>query len=223
MLISAYRRRDPITVNLMGADWAFKANAAGDIVCNVTDKAAAAHLVRAIPEAYQPYEGEPPAAGAPAAPAAATGEVIKPEDAAAIARRAQVLVGSSKLTDETVTLGSASVKVADLVDAAFKRSGKTKSQWNAQDQADIDDAIESEANALLLKQREQMDTDNAAGAATKWVIKNGDGTELDLATLDDKALRVFAKSIGVPVNNGLKGDKIRTVILNAINAAAGQE
>ncbi|MNQ53725.1 hypothetical protein D3C85_677730 [compost metagenome] len=222
MLISAYRRREPITVSLMGADWAFKPNAAGDIVCNVTDKAAAAHLVKAIPEAYQPYEGEEPAASAPAAAAPAGEAPPKPEDASAIARRAQVLVGSSKLTEPVVQLGDQTVNVADLLDAAFKRSGKTKSQWNAQDQGDIDDAVEAEANAILLKQREDTDATNAAGAGTKWVIKNGE-TSLDLASLDDKALRLFAKSLGVTVNNGLKGDKIRTVIVNAINAAAGQE
>lgn len=221
MLISAYRRRDPITVNLMGADWAFKANAAGDIVCNVTDKKAAEHMLKAIPEAYLAYEGQEAPASAPAA-APAGDAPAKPEDASAIARRAQVLVGSSKLTEPVVQLGDQTVNVADLLDAAFKRSGKTKSQWNAQDQGDIDDAVEAEANAILLTQREKTDAANLAGAGSKWVIKNGE-TSLDLASLDDKALRVFAKSVGVPVNNGLKGDKIRTVIVNAINAAAGQE
>lgn len=210
MLIQAYRRKDAINVLLGATNIQFAVNKAGHVVADVADKQHVDHLLENIPEAFAKYDGD----AAPTAdqvhahsdPSIEPAGTPDPSEATRLAARAQVLVSHSNGTTDDA-----------LLQAAFTRSGLTKSGWNAQDQTDIDTAIDTEANVGELAVAEGKATKAAKEAPTKWVVTNGT-EKMDLAKLDDKQLRAFAKSAGISVQGGLRGDKIRTLILKALKA-----
>ena len=240
MLIHAYKRKEAMQVSLGALLIDFKPNKAGEVVANVTDQKAIDRLL-SIGEAYREH-GADEAAVEPDADAThddlpegqgegegdGDGEgTEKPKtgadvDPLALARKAQVLIGYSK-GDAPIEIDGKPVEVQTLIDRAFTRSGLTKSGWNAQEQADIDTAIETEANALALEARQQLDAKNAAALPTKYVITSAEGVKIDLARMDDKKLRSFAKTNGVVVASAAKGNKIRDAIVAAIKGAAGTQ
>lgn len=56
--------------------------------------------------------------------------------------------------------------------------------------------------------------------ASPFVLAAGDGSTLDLATLDDAALREFVVTNSLKVHGRAKGDTLRQAIVDAINATA---
>lgn len=116
MLIQAYRRKDPVNVDLFGQTIEFVGNADGDMVAEVTDQDVIDRLL-SIDEAYREHGAKP---------AKAASKPAKPKG--------------------------------------------------------------------------------------KFVLVNGDET-VDLSAMDDKAVRKFGKENGVPVNNFLKGDDLRQLVI----------
>lgn len=59
-------------------------------------------------------------------------------------------------------------------------------------------------------------TDANKDAPSPFLMKGADGEpDLDLATLDDEALKAFAKANAVPMHHTWKGDKLRQKIFDA--------
>lgn len=76
------------------------------------------------------------------------------------------------------------------------------------DQGCIDRLLAISEGYLALNARESE-------PAASFVLRNGDET-MDLATLDDEAMRAFARDNGVSVHPRAKGDTIRKAIVAAL-------
>lgn len=66
---------------------------------------------------------------------------------------------------------------------------------------------------------EPVKTDKAADGEVvdgPFVLRNDANERLDLADLDDAAVRKFAKAQGVPVANTMTGDKLRAKVATAL-------
>ena len=87
---------------------------------------------------------------------------------------------------------------------------------DSEDVGEIDGVVVGFAQALNSDQAPQEATQEAP---TKFVISNGERT-IDLATLDDKALKDLARELGVdkPVDMRKKGDSLRAEIVAAVKA-----
>lgn len=87
---------------------------------------------------------------------------------------------------------------------------------DSDDVGEIDGSVVGFAQALTPDQASQEATQEAP---TKFVISNGERT-IDLAALDDKALKGLARELGVdkPVDMRKKGDSLRAEIVAAVKA-----
>jgi len=87
---------------------------------------------------------------------------------------------------------------------------------DADDVGEIDGTVVGFAKALTPEQAPQ---EAPLEAPTKFVISNGERT-IDLAALDDKALKDLARELGVdkPVDMRKKGDSLRAEIVAAVKA-----
>lgn len=85
---------------------------------------------------------------------------------------------------------------------------------------EIDGSVVGFAQALTPHQApDQASQEATQEAPTKFVISNGERT-IDLAALDDKALKDLARELGVdkPVDMRKKGDSLRAEIVAAVKA-----
>lgn len=207
MLIHAYKRNEPISVLLGTIDYKFKPhpdNAAAH-VADVADEAHAAILL-AIREAYIEYGQEPPIAYVPPAPQSA-----EQRDRSALEDELGFSLADGKPLGDGSSL---SVSTADGFTDEAAAFAKAEAERKAQEEAD-------EAEAEAQRKADLAAAAEAEAAAKKYVLTSAD-TSIDLKTMDDAALRAFAKEQGIKGINGRStGDKIRDAIVAALVPAAG--
>ena len=124
MLIQAYRRKEPVVVELFGEKIEFELNSAGHCVAEVHGSPAIYRLL-SITEAYRAYEGQVAEDQTAAPPSTDATDPDQPPQ--------NQLLGSSVLPSEIELADDRFVMLSDVVSAAFERSGMTVAEWNAQD------------------------------------------------------------------------------------------
>lgn len=235
MLIHAYRRQEPIEVELFGLKLEFKPNDFKHCVAEVTHAAAIERLL-SIPEGYVEY-GQ----SAAAAPAQATAKVAQAAE--------PMLIGSKRWDAEIELAEDRFVAQADVVQAAFERTGLTMDQWNAQSDDTIDGLLGAEIQALKAglqrsdeddeaeEERERQESARAlaeaealakaeaavaeqtggTAVANPLVLTNGD-TTIDLSTYTAKQVRAMAaeNKIDLPGGNSTPVAELRLLLAKGL-------
>jgi hypothetical protein len=242
MLLHAYRRKEPVDIELFGLKVEFKPNEAGHMVSEVTHSAAIDRLL-SIPEAYCEY-----GVSQAQAPQAVT------QSSNATAPESQCLYGSSTLPSEIELAEDRFVTLSDVVAAAHERSGLTVEAWNAIPEAEREALLNAEVD-VLRKGLQTTDEDDlaqeeadrkatakaladavAAEAAAKaaaampiqegtdapvsLVLTNDAGETLDLTAWTAKQVREFAADAGIdlPTGNSTPVATLRQLLAKGLTA-----
>lgn len=64
------------------------------------------------------------------------------------------------------------------------------------------------------------DADKADGKLGEFVLRTAGGVDMDLGTLDDKALRNIVREAGLTIHHAKKGNALRAAICEGVRAAA---
>lgn len=225
MLLHAYRRKEPVDIEMFGLKIEFKPNEAGHMVSEVTHSAAVDRLL-SISEAFCEYGvSEAPVlqAGMPSGNASEPG--------------LQALYGSSTLPSEIELAEDRFVTLGDVVAAAHERSGLSLEDWNNLTDAERDvllnaevdmlrqglhtsddddlahEEAERQATAKALADAEaaaKAVTDTNANPSTQegtdgvvsLVLTNDAGETLDLTAWTAKQVREFAADAGIDLPTG---------------------
>ena len=236
MLIHAYRRKEPVDIELFGLTVEFRPNEVGHMVSVVTHEAAVGRLL-SIAEAYRAYGSDTVAA--PLVP------TIQPS----AADPSPGLLGSSLLPSEIELADDRFVTLGDVVRAAFERTGLTLEGWNNLPEVERNVLLNSEVESLrsglktsdeddlALEEAERQATakaladaeaaDAAAKAAAQpaedvvsLVLTNDAGETLDLSAWTAKQVRAFATdaNVALPAGNSTPIAELRQLLAKGLTA-----
>jgi hypothetical protein len=218
MLIHAHARKHAIEVELFGVLYVFTAHPENPkaFVAEVTDDKAIARLL-SIDDAYVEYGAEV------ARPLPTSHVPIGPADGLTAIEREL----GFKLEEPSDGLNPEAKAFADAEAARLKAEQDEEAEAIAERnrvlaeaaEREKQEAAEREANAKAAAEAEAKSKAAEAEAAAKFVLKADDGTTVDLKTMDDPALRAFAKDAGVAgLNSRWTGDKLREHIVATLAA-----
>lgn len=155
------------------------------------------------------------------------------------------LIGSN-IQPTTISLtGSKTVPLGEVVAAAHRASGLSLEEWNElqgdereamissmvgqmEVEAEAHEAAEMEALRIKAEEDEaalaaKQKAEQEAAEAAKFTLIAQDKSVIDLKPMSDTKLREFAKTYGVDLPPGIKGDAIRQVIVDKLAPVAGDE
>lgn len=150
MQIHAYRRKEPITVDLLGQTIQFKLNDIAHCVADVVHEGAALRLL-SIPEAYTAYGDAADSTAVVAATSAAPAEPVVP-----------TLLGSDQFPEEIEIAEDRFLVLADVVDQAYERSGLNLASWNLQTDGERQVLIQQEIDTIKAGMTRTDEDDEAA-------------------------------------------------------------